>query len=244
MAFYRDVLGLAELPSMELGAGAVQKRFRIGKHMLKLNCNAKPPERQRGGTERAIGIRLLAMIVDELDPLLARLDAADRQHTDLPVPEDLPYRVSFTKDPDGNVIELVGLRKPAGRELTARLQIGLTVSSIERSRHFYGKLLELPEQPLMKVGPPAEVRYGYTWGATTVKFWKMPGELPVQTGAPNLHAGARFFTAMVEDIDAAQAELTRKDIPIVMPQVKLGDVAKILFFADPDGNWIELAQRL
>lgn len=244
-AFYRDVIGLKQLPSMQLGGGAEQRRFRIGRHMLKLNCQPKPPARQHGGIEQAIGIRLLALIIDDLEPTLARLQAADITHTTLPVPENLGFSVAFIKDPEGNVLELVGLKKPAGDALTARLQIGLTVSNLERSRHFYGQVLGLPEQPPMKItGGTVDTRYGFTWGETTVKMWQLPGELPVQTGAPNNHAGARYFTAMVEDIEAAKAELTQKDVPIVVQPFELAGVARLMFCADPDGNWIELAQKL
>lgn len=244
-AFYRDVIGLEVLPAMPLGGGSEQRRFRIGRHMLKLNCLPKPPERQRGGIERAIGIRLLALILDDLPSLIARLDAANIQHTTLPVPESAGFTVAFVKDPEGNVLELVGLKKPAGKELSARLQIGLTVASLERSRRFYGELLGLPEQPPMQVkGGTVDTRYGFTWGATTVKMWQLPSELPVQTGAPNEHAGVRYFTAIVEDLDAAQAELTSKDIPIVVPPFELPGVARLMFAADPDGNWIEFAQPL
>ncbi len=243
-AFYRDLMGFSEGPSIPLGAGTVQHRFRVGRHVVKVNRTPNPPERQRGGIEKAIGIRLLAFIFDDLDAVTARLHAADRKLTTLPVPDDAPYRVALTKDPEGNVCELIGLKVPAGDKLTARLQIGLTVANLERSRRFYGELLGLPEEPPMQVGGEVGTRYGFTWGATTVKFWQLPGERPVQTGAPNAFAGARFFTAMIEDLDAALAELTRKDIPIVMPKVELPGLAKIAFFADPDGNWIELAQRI
>jgi catechol 2,3-dioxygenase-like lactoylglutathione lyase family enzyme len=242
-AFYRDVMGFAEQPSLPLGKRAMQHRFRVGGHVLKCNRLAEPPAREPGGVERAIGMRLLAFIVDDLDALLGRLDAAGKKHSTLPVPESSTFRVAFTKDPDGNVLELVGLKQPAGDKLRARLQIGLTVSDIERSRHFYGKQLGLPEEPIMKVGGTVDVRYGFTWGTTTIKFWHVPGELPRQTGAPNDHSGIRMFTAMVKDMDAARAELVARDIPIVM-ETELPGVARILFFADPDGNWIELAQRI
>jgi glyoxylase I family protein len=242
-AFYRDVMGFAEQPSLPLGKRALQRRFRVGGHVLKCNCLQEPPARDPGGVERAIGMRLLAFIVDDLDALLARLDAAGRRHSSLPVPDSADFRVAFTKDPDGNVLELVGLRKPAGDRLKTRMQIGMTVADVERSRHFYGKQLGLPEEPVMKVGGAVGVRYGFTWGATTIKFWSVPGELPVQTGAPNERAGIRMFTAMVEDIAQARAELVQRDVPIVM-DTELPGIARILFFADPDGNWIELAQRL
>lgn len=242
--FYRDVMGFEETPSLPLGKRAVQRRFRVGGSLLKCNCLGQPPARQHGGVERAIGMRLLAFILDDLDAVLGRLDAAGHKHSSLPVPADLAYRVSFAKDPEGNVLELVGLHKPAGDRLKARLQVGLTVADVERSRHFYGTQLGLPEEPVMKVGGAVGVRYGFTWGTSTVNFWSVPGELPVETGAPNERAGIRFFTAMVEDLAAAHDELVSKDVKVVMPPTELPGVARIMFIADPDGNWIELAQRL
>jgi catechol 2,3-dioxygenase-like lactoylglutathione lyase family enzyme len=96
----------------------------------------------------------------------------------------------------------------------------------------------------MRVGGNVRTRYGFVWGRTTVKFWGLPQAPPAQTGAPEWRAGLRLFTALVEDLDAAHAELVAKQVPIRMPPTQLGDVARILFFADPDDNWIELAQLL
>jgi catechol 2,3-dioxygenase-like lactoylglutathione lyase family enzyme len=121
----------------------------------------------------------------------------------------------------------------------------MTVADVERSRKFYGEVLGLREEPPMQItGGQVSVRYGFQWGTTTVKFWQLPGELPVHTGAPNTRAGIRYFTAMVEDIEAAEAELTAKGVTIAMPKTELPGVAKLLFIADPDGNWIELAQLI
>lgn len=242
LAFYRDLIGLEQLPSANLGQGTVQHRFKTGRHMIKLNQRSEPPPRQRGGTERAIGMRLLALIVDDLDAIVARLDAAGRKHSSVPT-GDAPYRVAFTKDPEGNVIELVGLKRPGGPELKTRLQIGLTVADVERSRHFYGQVLGLEEEPVMKLGAMG-TRYGFVWGKTTVKFWAAPSQVPVQTGAPHAHAGLRLFTVMVEDLDEAHRELVAKDVPVRVEPYELPGIARIMFVADPDDNWIELAQRL
>lgn len=246
-AFYRDVMGLAEQPSLTVGKDLLQHRFAIGGHVLKVLRAGKPPEPEVAGIESAIGMRLLAFILDDLDSVLARLDAAGKRYSTLPVPEKLGYRVAFTKDPEGTTLELVGLTKPAGDELRARLQVGLTVRDVERSRHFYGQQLGLPEQPVMKLagtGTQVSERYGFTWGASTVKLWTLGSELPVHTGAPVSRAGVRYFTGMVEDLDAAYAELVAKDVPVRMPPRELPGLAKIMFIADPDDNWIELAQRL
>jgi catechol 2,3-dioxygenase-like lactoylglutathione lyase family enzyme len=245
-AFYRDIMGLSEQATVAFGKGALQHRFVIGKNVVKINQLPKAPERERGGVERAIGMRLIAFLLDDLDSVVARLDAAGKRHNSLPT-GDLPYRVEFTTDPEGNVLELVGFKQPAGDKLTSRIQIGLTVRDVPRSRHFYGAQLGLREEPVMKLGNSGAIRerYGFVWGATTIKFWQAPApDLPVHTGAPTQRAGVRMFTAMVEDIDAAHAELSAKDIPITMAPTELPGVARIMFIADPDGNWIELAQRL
>ena len=242
--FYRDVLGLKQLPSAPLTRDLVQHRLRVGKHLIKVNEHAPLPPRQRGGTERAVGMRLLAFILDDLDAVVARIERAGRRFDALPVRDSLPYRVGFTQDPEGNVLELVGLREPAGPKLATRLQIGLTVADVERSRHFYGQVLGLEEEPPMRVGGTVGTRYGFLFGKTTVKFWGLPQTPPVQTGAPQLHAGLRLFTAMVEDLAEAHAELVARGVPISMQPTDLAGVAKILFFADPDDNWIELAQLL
>jgi catechol 2,3-dioxygenase-like lactoylglutathione lyase family enzyme len=244
-AFYRDVIGLQQEPSVTFASGVRQDRFSFGNHRIKINRTPQPPVRESGGVEVAIGMRLLALIVDgaHFDAVLARLDAAGKKHSALPV-GDAPYRVEFTKDPDGTVVELVGLKAPAGTSNANRLQVGLTVADIARSRRFYGELLGLPEQPPAKAGGALGERYAYTWGNTTIKFWRAPGELPVRTGAPNSRAGLRTFTAVVPDLDAAHAQLRAKDIPITLAPLELPGIARILFFADPDGNWIELSQRL
>ena len=242
--FYRDVMGLRQLPSAPLAPGLVQHRLHIGKHLVKINQHDELPPRQRGGIERAVGMRLLAFILDDLDAVVQRIADAGRRYDPLPVNEALPYRVGFTQDPEGNVLELVGLREPAGRALATRLQIGLTVADVERSRRFYGQVLGLEEEKPMRVGGNVGTRYGFLWGRTTVKFWGLPQAPPPQTGAPQLHAGLRLFTSMVEDLDEAHAELVAKGVPIRMAPTALGNVARILFFADPDDNWIELAQLL
>jgi catechol 2,3-dioxygenase-like lactoylglutathione lyase family enzyme len=244
-AFYRDLLGLLPLPPLAMGELGSQLRLRVGGHVLKIYDFAEPPEPCEGGTEKAIGMRLLAFVLDDLPAVLARFDAAGHPYRELPVPEGTPYRVAFANDADGNALELVGLRRPAGEQLTTRLQVGLTVSDIERSRHFYGEVLGLPEQPPMKLpasmGVTGNVRYGFTAGGSTIKFWNR-GELPVRTGAPGKRTGIRLMTAFVEDVDATHALLQSRGAAIKVAPHDLAGLARVMFVADPDGNWIEFAK--
>lgn len=243
LAFYRDVMGFVEQPSATFNE-VVQYRFAVGKHLLKVNRIPALPAPQRGGFELAIGMRMLRFLLDDLDAVLARLDAADHEYTSIDVPEASDFRLVRTRDPEGNVFELVGLNTPGGEALTSRVEIGFTVSDLARSRKWYGEVLGLPEQQPITIDADIGVRYGFTWGATTLQMWQMPGRLPVETGNAFERAGIRYLTVLCDDIVAAQAEIIRRGIPIVQPLNELpGAVAKVFIFKDPDGNWLEYAQK-
>ncbi|HMI91462.1 MAG TPA: VOC family protein, partial [Polyangiales bacterium] len=244
---YRDVMGFTALPKVEMSELGSQNRVRFGGHVLKLYDFRAAPEACEGGTDKAIGMRLLAFLFDDLEPVLARFDERKLPYRRLPLPEGSTLKVAFASDADGNALELVGLAKPAGERFTARVQVGLTVSDIERSRHFYGQLLGLREEPEMKLpksmGVVGNVRYGFICGATTIKFWSR-GELPVKTGAPARRTGIRLMTAAVSDVDATCAELRARGVTIKSEPQDFAGLARIAFIADPDGNWIELAGPL
>lgn len=247
LAFYRDVMGFSEIAPLGMGEMGEMKRLHVGKNVLKLYDFKRAPEPCEGGTDKAIGMRLLAFLLDDLDAVLARFDAQQLPYRRMPLPDDSPFKVAFANDADGNALELVGLGKPAGDKLTARLQIGLTVGDVERSRHFYGQLLGLREEPEMKLpksmGVVGNVRYGFVAGATTIKFWSR-GELPVKTGAPGRMTGIRLITAHVADVDASIAALRARGVTIKGEPSDFAGVARVAFIADPDGNWIELAGPL
>jgi glyoxylase I family protein len=247
LAFYRDVMGFTVLPRVNMGELGAQNRVRFGNHVLKLYDFRATPEVCEGGTDKAIGMRLLAFLLDDLDSVLARFDERKLPYSRLPLPEGTPYEVAFASDADGNALELVGLAEPAGESFTARVQIGLTVSDIERSRHFYGQLLGLRETPPMqlskKMGVVGNQRYAFICGKTTIKFWSR-GELPVKTGAPARRTGIRSVAAAVSDVDAKCDELRARGVPIKVEPHDFGTLARVAFIADPDGNWIELTSPL
>jgi catechol 2,3-dioxygenase-like lactoylglutathione lyase family enzyme len=248
LAFYRDLLGLRDLESVSMGKLGSQARVAIGGHTLKLYEFSRPPEPTPGGTEKANGMRLLAFLLDDLESVLGRFEQAGHAYRRLKVPPGTPFQVAFCEDADGNALELVGLGEPAGEKLRARLQIGLTVADIERSRHFYGQLLGLHEEPEMQLpasmGVVGNRRYGFIAGRTTIKFWSRGADLPTWSGAPQARTGIRLMTAFVPDVDAAHQQLIERGVTIeVAPHDFQGGV-RLMFASDPDGNWIELASQI
>jgi catechol 2,3-dioxygenase-like lactoylglutathione lyase family enzyme len=189
---------------------------------------------------------LLAFVLDDLDAVLKRFDAFGQLYRTLPLPGEVPFRVAFAADPDGNALELVGLRQPLGPAYDARLQIGLTVADPARTRRFYATLLGFAEQPEMplpaSMGVVGDVRYAVTAGATTVKFWKIAGGLPAAGGAPEARTGVRAMYAQVADLEATCAQLAARGVPIErLPSAHpSGDDRARVRIVDPDGNRIEL----
>ena len=242
-AFYKDVLGFSELPALSMGELGQMQRLGVGGHVLKLYDFARPPELATGGTDKAIGMRLLAFIFADLDAVLARMDAKGHNYSRLPLPDKAPFRVAFSSDPDGNALELVGL-KNAPEDFKPRLQIGLTVADVQRSRRFYGEVLGLKEEPEMKLpesmNTVGNLRYGFILGSTTIKFWGK-GELPAKTGAPARYTGIRLITAHVRDTDAVYEQLRARGVEIKVPPHDFQGLARVMFVTDPDGNFIEFA---
>jgi glyoxylase I family protein len=247
-AFYQDVFGFTSLPDVSMGELGRELCAGCAGHTLRFYDFKKPPEPTEGGTDKANGIRLLAFVLDDLDAVLARMTERSHPFRMLPLPEQTPYRVAFSSDADGNALELVGLRKPAGPELAVRMQIGLTVSDIARSRHFYGELLGLPEEPEMKLpasmGVVGNTRYGFRAGGSTIKFWSRGPDLPTWSGAPGKRTGLRMIVAAVDDVDAAHESLRSRGVAIKVPPQNFGNVARTMMVADPDNNWIEFVKLL
>jgi len=246
--FYRDLMGLESLPTRSMGSLGSMSRLRIGDHTLKLYAFTKRPEACPGGTGVANGIRLLAFLLDDLDAVLARFDGAGHAYRRLPMPADAAFQVAFAADADGNALELVGLGKPAGGALRTRLQIGLTVSDVAASRRFYGERLGLKEEPEMKLpasmGVVGGTRYGFQLGRTTLKFWSMGEDRPRWTGAPARRTGIRLITAWVDDVDAVHEDLLERGMTVEVEPHDFEGQARVMFVADPDGNWIEFASAL
>lgn len=246
-AFYRDLMGFEELSDLSMGEIGKMARVRAGNHVIKLYDFSRPAERVEGGTDKANGMRLLAFILDDFDGVLGRLEASGHKYNPLSLPDASPLRVAFTNDADGNALELVGFKKPPKDGFTTRMQIGLTVADVQRSRHFYGELLGLKEEPEMKLpasmGTIGNVRYGFQLGVTTVKFWGK-GELPTKTGAPARYTGIRLITGHVEDTDAVHEELKRRGVDIKVPPHDFQGLSRVMFITDPDGNFIEFASPL
>jgi len=140
--------------------------------------------------------------------------------------------VSMTRDPDGNVVEIMGVPRSASGET---FTWGMAVSDDATARKFYGTVLGLQEFDPWNLPPPFSMKmYLFATGAGRVKFSSPQGQRPRESDAGPDAPGLRSVTLRVADLGAARAGLTKRGAKVG------GD--KRLLVTDPDGNRIYIEQ--
>ena len=138
-------------------------------------------------------------------------------------------------DPDGNAVELV----PVGHADIQAIAIDIEVRDLGAHRQFWGELF----------GAEAAGGDRFRVGTTLVALHpgapaSAPADPPPRANMAGLRGrGFRYLTVQVFDCAAEHRALIAAGAIEGQPPHVLGDVAKISFVGDPDGNWIEISQR-
>jgi catechol 2,3-dioxygenase-like lactoylglutathione lyase family enzyme len=221
-AFYRDVLGLEQLTTF----GAVA-RFQAGASEFKLTRRVGRRSYQPGGVRDATGLRLVSFFFPEERALVARFVSHG-----LPAPEFQTdavknRRVAIVQDPDGQPVELVVV--PNTPQVLDRIEVGLTVADIEKSRTFYRGFVGLEELP-----PYDDPRFGtrtypFRHGSTTINLRSFGAGLPADTGS----GGIQYVVSNVNRVD----ELAKaRRIVIDQPLTSATEASlRTVWLDDPDG---------
>lgn len=209
--FYADVLGGA--PCEDASPWSAERAVGFGRQVVAVRRAAESSRSSPKGIYDAIGLRVVALVVADVDAACERIEATGRR---VAKGVDLPGHgpVRFARDPDGNTLELIGAR---GVVPTHPLQVGLTVCDAAASCDFYERVLGLPAQPKAPISKGV-TRHGFDVGSATLKLWQPLGD----TGAlPRAIRGAIGIDAVL---------------------LRGGDVARAAHaLEDPDGNRIEWA---
>ncbi len=240
-AFYGDVLGLKQTAILQMPDGSSMYRYQTGTTTVKVRAIPKAAK-YSGAVREAVGFRLLTFYLDDFDGILKRWASAGGEPPKV-MDAGPGIKFAFITDPDGNQIELVSLPSGSTASAVDLIAIGLTVSDVEKSREFYGKVLGIKEeQPEALALLNGAKKYTFTAGKTTIKFWAGAGEnLPKHTGNITDAIGFRYFTFLVKDVDAVREILKSREAKIAVEPVDFGKIARIMMVADPDGNWVEFA---
>ena len=169
------------------------------------------------------------------DPLPERIAGGYSRLTIADQRTPIPFALA---DPDGNQIQLV----PSGHFGINQIGIHLGVTNEADFDHFYGEVLGGE-----KLAPKR-----YRIGKTVLSFEHDANAKSANRDDPRKAAevmvsmravGFRYMTIQVRDCSATFKDCIAKGAWEGSAPMTLGDVARICFIRDPDGNWIEISQR-
>jgi lactoylglutathione lyase len=141
-------------------------------------------------------------------------------------------------DPDGNFVQL----RPPNLGDVNQIEIVLGVTDEDAFERFYGDALGG-----LKIAPRR-----FRIGESVISFAHDPqarkstvcgSGSPLEALAAMRAVGFRYITIQVRDCDREHRRLMRMGVTEGSAPVTLGEIARISFIRDPDGNWIEISQR-
>ena len=120
--------------------------------------------------------------------------------------------------------------------------IVLTVADIEMTTRFYERALQLKRETFR--GPDGQQRHALTFGRQTINLQDRSTLTPTKAARPTLGSGDFCLIAAVP-LDDVIAHLKAQDIALEAgPVPRTGAVGKLrsIYFRDPDGNLVEVAE--
>jgi catechol 2,3-dioxygenase-like lactoylglutathione lyase family enzyme len=118
----------------------------------------------------------------------------------------------------------------------------LTVADIERSASFYERVLGF-EREFFR-GPEGQPRHALRFGCQKINLQDRSTDTPTKAQAPTYGSGDFCLIAAVP-LDEVIAHLGVQNVPIVAgPVARRGALGPMrsIYFRDPDGNLVEVAE--
>jgi predicted enzyme related to lactoylglutathione lyase len=139
-------------------------------------------------------------------------------------------------DPDAQWVELV--IAPGGNAgASSQLEVGLTVSDLEKSRAFYREFVGLDELTPVESALLGTMKYPFRHGTTTVNVWSFGKGLPANTYT----AGIQY---VVSDVALVDARAKAQGVTITTPLGNFGAGLRTVWLGDPDGITNYFAQLM
>ena len=233
--FYGEVLGLRSLPPISLGPDSQMIRFQVGTAEIKLQATAAAAQYPAGPVRAVTGLRVFTFFFPDEAGLVGRFTAKG-----YPAPvftsRAAGGRVSMVQDPERQWVELVVL-PGAPAETFDRMEVGLTVSDLEKSRSFYRSFIGLEELPAVQDPQLGATRYPFRHGTMTVNVWSFGPGLPQNKSS----AGIQY---VISDVVAVDTRAKAEQVQIDRPLGPFGTGLRTIWLADPDGITNYFAQIL
>jgi catechol-2,3-dioxygenase len=223
--FYGDVLGLKALPPLRMPGGGSMILFQVGSGQVKLQATPAAKDYASGPVREVSGLRVFTFFFPDEPALTARFV----QHG-YPAPQfqaATSGRRAMVLDPENQWVELV-VMPGAPQSMYDSMEVGLTVTDLEKSRAFYRDFVGLEELPAVKDALLSVTKYPFRHGQTTVNVWSFGPTARANTRT----AGIQYVISDVEAVDTkAKAQAVKIDTPLGNFSAGL----RTIWLSDPDG---------
>src|SRR5215470_12656523 len=251
--FYEAVFGLKPSQRRRPGAAATVGDGYVGLNLI---------PRRDGYVE---GIDHFGMVVDDVEPVLARMKKKHPNADIVKRPSARPFAAYSGHDPDGNVFDLAQKKEDTRKEVYAAIASGAASSNsaqdpyinkfairtpnAEECAAFYRDVFELE---------PVRGKPGFCLTDGRVTLALLPWAIPAFEGMSIKRPGPDHFGFHVESVDAFKARVAEvAGMNPYLAAMPLGgsaesDVRKRFFagqaggqwqMSDPDGNWIDITDE-
>ena len=227
--FYGDVLGLKLLDTVNFNnTGTGVTRFELGSQQVKFTRRVENRRYQPGGVRDATGLRLLTFFYADRAAITAKFVAKGYPAPEWSAVPGTDRESALVVDPDGQSVELVADPRATPEEL-ASLEVGVTVSDLERSRAFYRSFVGLEELPPVPDPRFGTMKYPFRHGSTTISLRSFGKNLPADTGS----GGIQY---VVSNVDAVAALAAARHITVEQPLRNFANMSlRTIWLDDPDG---------
>jgi len=117
------------------------------------------------------------------------------------------------------------------------MEVGLTVSDLDKSRAFYRSFIGLEELPPVQDPQLGATKYPFRHGTMTVNVWSFGSGLPQNKSS----AGIQY---VISDVVAVDARARAEQVQIDRPLGPFGTGLRTIWLGDPDGITNYFAQIL
>jgi catechol-2,3-dioxygenase len=223
--FYGDVLGLKALPPLRMPGGGSMILFQIGTGQVKLQATPAASEYASGPVRDVSGLRVFTFFFPDEQSLTTRFV----QHG-YPAPQFQATpsgRRAMVLDPENQWVELV-VMAGAPQSVYDAMEVGLTVTDLEKSRAFYRDFVGLEELPAVKDALLGVTKYPFRHGTTTVNVWSFGPTSRANTRT----AGIQY---VISDVEAVDAKAKAQSVKIDTPLGNFSAGLRTIWLSDPDG---------
>jgi catechol-2,3-dioxygenase len=225
--FYGDVLGLAPMPDINMPGGGVMTRYHVGDAEIKLTTASANQRGPSGPITDVTGLRVFTFFVPDEAAVTARFKARGYTEPAFRKAKDGKSGVAMVQDPDGQWVELVAA-PGAPADTFSRVEVGLTVSDIDKSRAFYRDFVGLEELAPNEARSVPARQHRYRYGTITINLWSFGAGKPANTTT----AGIQY---VIRNIEAVDAKAKAFDVRVTQPLGPFGTALRTIWLADPDG---------